>query len=868
MPQRRVAAKIKAKVKRRRTPRQDMLACRAGLSTSPWMIAPAALESIQTALAEERGGLWDPPDDARKMRIQGGVAFIPIWGALQPKENWFTRWIGGTAYTQLERELRYAANDSEVQRIVLLIDSPGGSAMGTEEVAQLIRSLRDDKPIVAAIRGFCASAAYYLAAQCSRIVASPSSTIGSIGTIWTWVGTSRAWSQFGVDQVNITHGRDKAFLAGNQPLTDHNKGLIQRWVSEYGEMFERAVAAGRGISVEQVRANYGGGQVWSAPVALTQGLIDQIGSVRDAAAGETAPAPVAGITLEVTEMKWSQRVRACLFALGLLPNVQTAQQASEASDDTIGAVLSGIFAGNVPANDQQIIAGIYQHSAVTPTPGASTAPPPATPPAATNPPAQQPAASQPPAQPPAPGADSDEIRRQERARVADINASANLLRDRGFAITDEHVQQAIDSGASAESIAAGWVRTAAAEPPINVRATGSEEENVSAAIVDAICLRCETAEEVPALFTGERRPAPGARQFEGANLSQMLMVAMQRSGYAQQAGLSMYSSPDDIARAALSQDPHLATIGASSGSINRPGSVPAIMAAVANRILAAELPSHVATYEEWSARMMDVADFHPRTLVETDEFGELDRRADSEDARERQLDGRAVGWFQAEIFANKVGLTIRMIADNNLDQWARQIRSLRIAPARTLNRLHLQLLAMNPNLLDGSPLFHANHRNLIASGGGGAPSDAQFSKMRQELRNQKVPGNEARLRGNFAIALTPSKHEDAAEKLLLTGSLYPQTTADRNIWNGTGQARGIRPVTEPDLDDYDANAWYAMMPPSEVRVFVHAFRQGHGPRGNQTTWFDPDNETRWTKVEVHMGAGIAGRRGVVKNAGN
>jgi hypothetical protein len=96
-------------------------------------------------------------------QIVGNVAVLPICGVLSQKSNWLTRAMGWTATETLERDFREAAANSQIKAIVFYVDSPGGTAIGNEEVSRTIFAARDKKPTYSFVRGICASAAYYLA---------------------------------------------------------------------------------------------------------------------------------------------------------------------------------------------------------------------------------------------------------------------------------------------------------------------------------------------------------------------------------------------------------------------------------------------------------------------------------------------------------------------------------------------------------------------------------------------------------------------------------------------------------------------------------------------------------------------------------
>jgi len=241
---------------------RQMLFCQEQLGQKPiWQIYEPALHALAECLfgAAARGKNpenVDPESIAQRLGMQsadapttqmvGSVAVLPILGVLQQKASWVTRYMGWTATEILERDVKAAIADSQVKGVILYCDSPGGVAVGNEEVARTIFQARGQKPIVAFVRGLCASAAYYLASAADRIVAGPSSTIGSIGTIWVHAEYSKLFAAMGIGVNVLRHGENKGIGNIYEPLTPAARAKLQKWIDDYGNQFEASVARGRG----------------------------------------------------------------------------------------------------------------------------------------------------------------------------------------------------------------------------------------------------------------------------------------------------------------------------------------------------------------------------------------------------------------------------------------------------------------------------------------------------------------------------------------------------------------------------------------------------------------------------------------------
>lgn len=175
--------------------------------------------------------------------------------------------------------LDYAAEHPEVVAVVLLIDSPGGEATVSEELFYRVVELRQDKPVVASIDRLGASGAYYIAIGANYIYAKPAALVGSIGVR---AGLPR---QVPPDEDSITSGPFKG--SGSSEID---------WIRAMDmikETFVTNVHDQRLYALENLhqpsrahllpdKAELATGEVWIAPLAYDIGLVDALGSNRDA----------------------------------------------------------------------------------------------------------------------------------------------------------------------------------------------------------------------------------------------------------------------------------------------------------------------------------------------------------------------------------------------------------------------------------------------------------------------------------------------------------------------------------------------------------------------------------------------------------
>lgn len=187
-------------------------------------------------------------------------------------------------------ELRKARLDEKVKAVVLRINSGGGSALASDVMWREVELTKKEKPVIASFSDYAASGGYYMAANCTKIVAQPNTITGSIGVFSLLFNTET----FLKDKLGITHDRvltntNADFPAITHEMSPFQKQTMQRSTDRVYAAFTRKVAEGRKLPVDSVRA-IAGGRVWTGTQGKAIGLVDQLGGLDDAIklAGQSA----------------------------------------------------------------------------------------------------------------------------------------------------------------------------------------------------------------------------------------------------------------------------------------------------------------------------------------------------------------------------------------------------------------------------------------------------------------------------------------------------------------------------------------------------------------------------------------------------
>lgn len=182
----------------------------------------------------------------------GQVAVIPVAGA-----------IDGANERQIGAQLAQAKADDDIEAVVLVMNSGGGTAAASEELYMQIERTSQEMPVVTAIDAGALSGAYYAAAPSDEIFAKPASAVGSIGVIVT------APQRLEPNDIVLTTG------PGKTGPDDQREFAYQR--EELSNAFANAVLEHREEEMAITRSELTEAEVYTGTVANQNGLVDNIG---------------------------------------------------------------------------------------------------------------------------------------------------------------------------------------------------------------------------------------------------------------------------------------------------------------------------------------------------------------------------------------------------------------------------------------------------------------------------------------------------------------------------------------------------------------------------------------------------------------
>ena len=194
------------------------------------------------------------------------------------------------------RDLRKLKDDENVKAVVLRVNSPGGSAYGSEQIWYAVEQLKKEKPVIVSMGDYAASGGYYIACNADTIVAEPTTLTGSIGIFGMMPNAKGLTEKLGLnfDVVKTNPYADFGNLA--RPMNDGEKGLMQMYVNNGYKLFLTRCSDGRGISMEELD-KIAQGRVWTGSTAKELGLVDELGGLDKALEIAVAKAGVDAYTV-------------------------------------------------------------------------------------------------------------------------------------------------------------------------------------------------------------------------------------------------------------------------------------------------------------------------------------------------------------------------------------------------------------------------------------------------------------------------------------------------------------------------------------------------------------------------------------------
>lgn len=226
-----------------------------------------------------------PVEPLKEKRISGRgkdkILLVDISGLISEEEEGVSGEPGLVA--RIKEELTKASKDDSIKAVILRINSPGGTVTASDIIYHEVMRYKEKNnvKVIASVMDLGASGAYYVAQSADKIVAHPTSVLGSIGVIMIKLDVEDLLGKIGVEATPIKSGDKKDMGSPFRALTSDEREIFQSVIDSMHMRFLNVIVKGRGIELERVK-KIADGRIYTAEQAKALGLVDDIGYLDDA----------------------------------------------------------------------------------------------------------------------------------------------------------------------------------------------------------------------------------------------------------------------------------------------------------------------------------------------------------------------------------------------------------------------------------------------------------------------------------------------------------------------------------------------------------------------------------------------------------
>lgn len=227
----------------------------------------------------------DETEPLKEFTLQGAgkekILILSIKGFISDSPRGFLS--KSSMVEEIVSQLKKAEKDKEIRAVVLEIDTPGGSATASDILYHEIMEYKkcSGAKIVAAMMGVAASGGYYVALPADFILAHPTTITGSIGVVFLRPNVSGLMNKIGVEVDASKSGKNKDMGSPFRKATQEEEQIVQNIIDELAGRFMSLATKHRKLN-DQAREIITSARVFTAPEALSLGLVDRIGYLDDA----------------------------------------------------------------------------------------------------------------------------------------------------------------------------------------------------------------------------------------------------------------------------------------------------------------------------------------------------------------------------------------------------------------------------------------------------------------------------------------------------------------------------------------------------------------------------------------------------------
>ena len=209
------------------------------------------------------------PAGGRQVALIGGIGMITAG-----KSDSFGQTLGGSSMARILRNVR---ESGKYEAVLFRVDSPGGSAVGSDMVWREVELLEEAGiPVIVSMSGVAGSGGYYISMGASKIISQPSTITGSIGVIFGKFDLGGLYDWLGISTDLVKSSPNADLFSFSASLTSEQREQIIAWMQEIYDAFVSKAAKGRGMEFAKLE-KLARGRIYTGEQAREIGLVDDTG---------------------------------------------------------------------------------------------------------------------------------------------------------------------------------------------------------------------------------------------------------------------------------------------------------------------------------------------------------------------------------------------------------------------------------------------------------------------------------------------------------------------------------------------------------------------------------------------------------------
>jgi protease-4 len=214
--------------------------------------------------------------------ISPKIAVIFATGSIMSGESGSNFFLGKIMGSEtIVGSIRKAREDRTIKAIVFRIDSGGGSGIASDVIWREIILCKGKKPFIVSMSDVAGSGGYFIACPGDTILADPGTITGSIGVISGKFNLKGLYEKIGFSKEVLKRGEHSDFFTTTRGFTEEERKMVRKLNQEFYDDFVNKVAEGRKMSFDAVD-QIGRGRVWTGNQAKANGLVDELGGLKQA----------------------------------------------------------------------------------------------------------------------------------------------------------------------------------------------------------------------------------------------------------------------------------------------------------------------------------------------------------------------------------------------------------------------------------------------------------------------------------------------------------------------------------------------------------------------------------------------------------